>query len=107
MLLLYAGQTSDASPLLLSFAIQDIGERLVAPELVDILKDSQVASEVRQQIAWVLGQLGERSVIPNLVAMKPFWLLKKVSPSSFRQSLSEFTRSNTPGPMWGFGQRMV
>lgn len=44
-----------------------LGERSIAPQLVQLLSDEQLNSRVRESIAYALGQLGERSIAPQLV----------------------------------------
>jgi predicted NACHT family NTPase len=51
------------------YALRDRGERIVVPDLLDLLLDKQIDIDTLLTTAYVIGIMGDRSVIPTLFQM--------------------------------------
>lgn len=51
------------------YALRDRGERIVVPDLLELLLDNQIDIDTLLTTAYVIGIMGDRSVIPTLFQM--------------------------------------
>ncbi len=72
----------------IAYALGQVGERSIAPQLLQLLSDEQLDSRVRQRIAGALGRIGEPSIVPRLLQLLSDGQLDQ----SLRQYIAEALR---------------